>query len=141
MEKSRRKRTVTERIPPSAVVVEDEEEVQRPLKLALKLSVPDIKSAAIFEECLNLETTEYVVKTLLQLNDSVYPRILEDWKKGLEGIQKLWHKHSDHASICYILINVLMKLLPQIDDLSHDHQTFLLSLINHGMCVNYVILK
>ena len=132
MEKSRRKRTVTERIQPSATVVEEGEDVQRPLKLALKLSVSDVKSAAIFGECLNLETADYVVKTLLQLNDSVYPRILEEWSKAMEGIQKLWSKYSDHTPIRCILINVMTKLLPQVESLSQDQQTFLLSLINHG---------
>lgn len=148
MEKSRRKRTVTERIPPPsatvttvATAVEEDQDLQRPLKIALKPPTPDVKSAAIFEECLNLETVDCTVKTLLQLNDSVYPRILEDWGRSGEGIQKLWTKYCEDTSVCSILINIMTKLLPHVKDISQDHQTFLLSLINHGMYPDSVILK
>ena len=111
----------------------DEEGSQ--LKLVLKLPVTDKKAreVSIFEECLASETADIVLENLLQINDSVYPSILDNWEIVLKAIKELWQKYQSNSTICSVIVNILTKLLPHVTCLSRDHHNFLLSLLNHGM--------
>lgn len=109
----------------------DEEGSQ--LKLVLKLPVTDKKAreVSIFEECLASETADIVLEILLQINDSVYPSILDNWEIVLKAIKELWQKYQSNSTICSVIVNILTKLLPHVTCLSRDHHNFLLSLLNH----------
>ena len=111
----------------------DEEGSQ--LKLVLKLPITDKKAreVSILEECLASETADIVLENLLQINDSVYPSILDNWEIVLKAIKELWQKYQSNSTICSVIVNILTKLLPHVTCLSRDHHNFLLSLLNHGM--------
>ena len=88
-------------------------------------------------DCLQLETEEQVLEGLLLINESVYPRILDDWKQGVVYLRKLWKKHQSNVSVCSVIIHLLSKLLPLVTCSSHasSSEEFLLSLVHHGTCV------
>ena len=111
----------------------DEEGSQ--LKLVLKLPITDKKAreVSILEECLASETADIVLENLLQINDSVYPSILDNWEIVLKTIKELWQKYQSNSTVCSVIVNILTKLLPHVTCLSRDHHNFLLSLLNHGM--------
>ena len=111
----------------------DEEGSQ--LKLVLKLPITDKKAreVSILEECLASETADIVLENLLQINDSVYPSILDNWEIVLKAIKELWQKYQNNSTICSVIVNILTKLLPHVTCLSRDHHNFLLSLLNHGI--------
>lgn len=130
--KSDRKRTRT--------AVESVREQER--RVVLKLSVhSDSKNPLLLlEEANNCEEAETVLETLLQIEESVYPRILAALDDVLVLIKRIWQTHRSNIEICSVIVNMLGKLLPLVTCLSHDQQTYLASLIEHckSVLINFI---
>ena len=130
-----RKRTASQRATGSKTETSDSKQEEEPLRVVLKLPVSSkrIKAASVFADCLQLETAEYVLETLLMIGDAVYPQLVEDWDKGMVQLKKLWNKYSDNFSIGSVLLKLLSRLLPlATSSLSRDTQAFLFSLLNNS---------
>lgn len=146
MWKMERKRSASQRAAGSSGRTEEagKEREEEPLCLVLKFprGSKRVRGGAILKECLQLETEEQVLEGLLQINESVYPRILDDWKQGVAYIRKLWKKHQSSVAVCSVIIHLLSKLLPLITCSSHVSSSieFLLSLVHHGTCRVYTCL-
>lgn len=129
-----RKRTVSQRQAGSRTEIIDGKQEEEPLRVVLKLPVASKKvKGSIFSDCMHLETAEYVLETLLMINETTYPQLIEDWDKGMAHLKKLWSKYSNNIAIGSVLLKLLSRLLPLVtSSISRDTQTFLLSLVNNG---------
>ena len=130
-----RKRAASQRATGSKTETLDSKQEDEPLRVVLKLPVSSkrLKASSVFSDCLQLETPEYVLETLLMISDAMHPQLIEDWDKGMAQFKKLWNKYSDNFSIGSVLLKLLSRLLPLVtSSLSRDTQAFLLSLLNNS---------
>ena len=113
---------------------EDKEELEEEEDLILKLkpAKKDLKDPLqLLEEACSAEEEDHVLETLLQLEDSVYSRVLPSLDEALTLIKRIWKSRQNNIEICGVLVNTLCRLLPLVTCLSRDQQHQIVSLIEH----------
>jgi integrator complex subunit 4 len=74
---------------------------------------------------------EAVMENLLLLEPRDYTETQMMFDGLMSVMKDLWVRYQGNVTIATVVVNILMRYLPLVTWLSHDHQTFVLSLINH----------
>lgn len=137
-----RKRSSRHRSPVAVLEEPDKPREEEPLRVVLKYPRTAKRvRGGVLKECLQLETADQVLETLLQINESLYCRILDDWKQSMVWFKKLWKKHRSSVSVCSVIVHLISKLLPLATCTPHvsNSEEFVLSFARHGMvCIKCI---